>query len=99
MTDALVWGTKAKDGAPPVRLENAVPAIVTRQELRKARKMLESRARPSPPRQAFASACPRIVGLCLPVQRCLFRAAGRPLLEAHHEIAVDLRYRLIPDET
>ena len=34
-TGTLVWGTSAKDNAPPVRVENAFPAIVTKQEFRR----------------------------------------------------------------
>ena len=30
-TGTLVWGAKANDGAPPVRVENAHPAIVSKQ--------------------------------------------------------------------
>ena len=43
-TGTLVWGAKAKDGAPPVRVENAFPAIVTRTEFRKVGGLLKSRA-------------------------------------------------------
>ncbi len=43
-TGALVWGTNAKDGAPPVRVEDAFPAIVTKQEFRRSKKLLGSRA-------------------------------------------------------
>ena len=43
-TGALVWGTKAKDAAPPVRVEDAFPAIVSKREFRQAKKMLGSRA-------------------------------------------------------
>ena len=43
-TGAVVWGTNAKDGAPPVRVEDAFPAIVTKQEFRRAKKLLGSRA-------------------------------------------------------
>ena len=43
-TGTLVWGITAKDGAPPVRVENAFPAIVSRQEFRRAKRMLGSRA-------------------------------------------------------
>ena len=31
----VVWGANAKDGAPPVRVEDAHPAIVTKQEFRR----------------------------------------------------------------
>ena len=40
----LVWGTKAKDGAPPVRVEEAFPAIVSKREYRRAKRLLSSRA-------------------------------------------------------
>ena len=43
-TGALVWGITAKDGAPPVRVENAFPAIVSKREFRRAKRMLGSRA-------------------------------------------------------
>ncbi len=43
-TGTLVWGAKAKDGAPPVRVENAHPAIVSKRDFQKARKLLASRA-------------------------------------------------------
>ena len=40
----VVWGIKAKDGAPPVRVEDAHPAIVSRAEFGKVGKLLKSRA-------------------------------------------------------
>ena len=43
-TGAAVWGTNAKDGAPPVRVEDAHPAIISKQELRRVKKLLGSRA-------------------------------------------------------
>ena len=43
-TGALVWGITAKDGAPPVRVEKAFPAIVSKREFRRAKRMLGSRA-------------------------------------------------------
>ncbi len=43
-TGTLVWGAKAKDGAPPVRVENAHPAIVSKRDFQRARKLLASRA-------------------------------------------------------
>ena len=43
-TGAVVWGTNAKDGQPPVRVEDAFPAIITKQEFRRAKKLLGSRA-------------------------------------------------------
>ena len=43
-TGTLVWGANAKDGTPPVRVENAFPAIVSQPEFRKVRRLLKSRA-------------------------------------------------------
>ena len=43
-TGILVWGAKAKDGAPPVRVEDAHPAIVSKRDFQKVRKLLASRA-------------------------------------------------------
>ena len=40
----VVWGEKAKDGQPPVRVEDAHPGIVSRQEFRRIARMMESRA-------------------------------------------------------
>ena len=40
----VVWGAKAKDGAPPVRVEDAHPAIVSKRDFQKARRLLGSRA-------------------------------------------------------
>ena len=41
---AVVWGINAKDGAPPVRVEDAHPAIVSKREFHRIKKMLGSRA-------------------------------------------------------
>ena len=43
-TGTLVWGATAKDGAPPVRVENAFPAIVTAEEFWRVSRTLRSRA-------------------------------------------------------
>ena len=43
-TGTLVWGTTAKDGAPPVRVEDAHPAIVSKREFKRVTKLLGSRA-------------------------------------------------------
>ena len=43
-TGAVVWGINAKDKAPPVRVEDAHPAIITKGEFRRAKKLLGSRA-------------------------------------------------------
>ena len=43
-TGTVVWGLNAKDGAPPVRVEDAFPAIVTREEFENVAKLLRARA-------------------------------------------------------
>ena len=43
-TGAVVWGANAKDGQPPVRVEDAFPAIISKGEFRRAKKLLGSRA-------------------------------------------------------
>ena len=43
-TGTLVWGKNAKDGTPPVRVENAFPAIVTSQEFQRVKRLLKSRS-------------------------------------------------------
>ena len=43
-TGTLVWGVDAKDGAPPVRVEKAFPAIVSQQEFRRITRSLRSKA-------------------------------------------------------
>ena len=43
-TGALVWGANAKDGAPPVRVEDAHPAIISKRDFQRARRLLGSRA-------------------------------------------------------
>ena len=43
----MVWGANAKDGAPPVRVEDAHPAIVSKRDFQKARRLLG----PAPPRR------------------------------------------------
>ncbi len=43
-TGALVWGAAAKDKAPPVRVEDAFPAIVSRETYNRVATLLESRA-------------------------------------------------------
>ena len=40
----VVWGANARDGAPPVRVEDAHPAIVSRRESRRIGRMMQSRA-------------------------------------------------------
>ena len=43
-TGTLVWGSKAKDNAPPVRVEDAFPAIVSRDEFERVSAILGSKA-------------------------------------------------------
>ena len=43
-TGTLVWGAKARDKAPPVRVEDAFPAIVTKEEFERTNQLLQSRA-------------------------------------------------------
>ena len=43
-TGAVVWGIKDKDKAEPVRVEEAHPAIVSKRDFQKARRLLGSRA-------------------------------------------------------
>ena len=43
-TGAVVWGTNAKDGQPPVRVEDAHPAIISKGEFQRVKKLLGSRA-------------------------------------------------------
>ena len=40
----MVWGTTAKDGQPPVRVEDAHPTIISNREFRRVKKMFCSRA-------------------------------------------------------
>ena len=52
-TGAVVWGTSAKDGQPPVRVEDAHPAIISQAEFRRVKRLLGSRApRKANPRRA-----------------------------------------------
>ena len=41
-TGTLVWGRHAKDGLPPVRVEDAFPAIVSREQFDRVRKQLQA---------------------------------------------------------
>lgn len=43
-TGVLQWGTGAKDGAPPVRVEDAFPAIVAREPFTRVQSLMRSRA-------------------------------------------------------
>ena len=43
-TGAVVWGISAKDGQPPIRVEDAHPAIISKREYQRVRKLLGSRA-------------------------------------------------------
>ena len=55
-TGTLVWGVSAKDKAPPVRMENAFPAIVPKEQLSRVVALLDSRAPSSShPRRSSSS--------------------------------------------
>ena len=43
-TGTVIWGAKAKDGAPPVRVEKAFPALVSKRKFRQVAGLLRSRA-------------------------------------------------------
>ena len=43
-TGAVVWGISSGDGQPPVRVEDAHPAIISKREFQRVRKLLDSRA-------------------------------------------------------
>ena len=43
-TGTVVWGVNAKDGAPPVRVEKAFPALVSKRKFRQVANLLRSRA-------------------------------------------------------
>ena len=43
-TGAVVWGVNAKDGAPPIRVEKAFPALVSKRKFRQVTSLLRSRA-------------------------------------------------------
>ena len=43
-TGTLVWGANAKGGAPPVRVEDAHPTIVSKRDFQRTRRLLASRA-------------------------------------------------------
>ena len=71
-TGTLVWGANAKDSAEPVRVEQAFPAIITKDQFSKVGKLMRSRA----PKRSH----PRRVGstyLLSSLVKC--RACGRAL--------------------
>ena len=43
-TGTLIWGTRGKDKADPVRIEKAFPAIVSKAQYRRVNKLMHSRA-------------------------------------------------------
>ena len=63
----LVWGLKATDGSEPVRVENAVPAIVSKEEFERVRSMLEARVptKSNPRRAASPYLLSGLVGCAL----------------------------------
>ena len=55
-TGTLVWGTKAKDEAEPVRVEDAFPAVVSRSQYQLVNELLRSRpSKPARPRRTATS--------------------------------------------
>ena len=72
ITDILVWGANVKDNAEPVRVEQAFPAVITKDQFSKVGKLMRSRA----PKRSH----PRRVGstyLLSGLVKC--RACGRAL--------------------
>ena len=57
-TGTLVWGTRAKDGAPPVRVEKAFPAIVSKRMFRQVAGLLRSQGPQERPSQAVLQPLP-----------------------------------------
>ena len=58
-TGTLLWGRNARDGAPPVRVEDAFPAIVSKELFSRAQSLMRSRApraRPPAPRRQLLPA-------------------------------------------
>ena len=43
-TGTMVWGESAKDKAEPVRVEKALPAIISKSQFRQVNKQMRSRA-------------------------------------------------------
>ncbi len=77
-TGTLVWGLNAKDGAPPVRVEDAFPAIVSRTEYERVGRMMESRrpARAHPRRIASRYLLSGLVS-CEPCGKALTAAEAK----------------------
>ena len=70
---ALVWGTKAKDKAEPVRVEKAFPAIVSKSQFRQVNKLMRSRApKRVHPRRVGSSYLLRGLVKCKRCNRALF---------------------------
>ena len=68
-TGALVWGTAAKDGAPAVCVEDAHPAIVSKRDFQRAKKLLASRApRSVHPRRAASPYLPLLASAAGPAR-------------------------------
>ena len=82
-TGALVWGVTAKDDAPPVRVGNAFPAIVTPQEFRRVNRQLRARSpNHSHPRRAASPYLLSGIAVCetvaRPCRRLRQRVAATP---------------------
>ena len=67
-TGTLVWGTKGKDGAEPVRVEKAFPALVSKTRFRQVARLLRSRApKVAHPRRASS---PYLLSGLVKCERC-----------------------------
>ncbi len=67
-TGTLVWGKRAKDNVPPVRVEDAFPAIVSKQEFKRVARSLGSRAPGSVHPRRISS--PYLLSGLLKCERC-----------------------------
>ena len=77
-TGTLVWGATAKDGLGAVRVENAFPAIVSREEFQQVAQMLQAKA-PAQVHPRRASSPYLLSGLakCQPCRRALTAAEAK----------------------
>ena len=89
-TGTLLWGRNARDGAPPVRVEDAFPAIVSKDLFSRAQSLMRSRA----PRRAHPA--PRRQLLPAERARALQKLPPRPLRAGLQERAVLLLRLPVP---
>ena len=74
-TGTLTWGAKSKDNAPPVRVENAFPAIVSKERFDHVAALLDSRApSKSHPRRSASS---YLLSGLVKCQRCGMTLTGQ----------------------